>query len=93
MFHFKIIFYLLFSELLGHILGGAARHVDPCLGEEGAGSQHEGDVEEGVDGVRQHRRQRLGGREVVAETPHGIGATSAGIGPDAEQVDEEVACK
>ena len=33
---------LLLPQLFGHILGGTARHIDPGLGEEGAGpgSEH-----------------------------------------------------
>ena len=83
--------YLLFSELLGDILGGASGHVDPRLGEEGAASEHEGDVEDGVDGVSEHGGQRLRGREVVAEAADGVGAAAARVTPHAEQVDEEVA--
>merc|ERR1719323_1635359 len=84
-------YHLLFSELLGNILGRASRHINPGLGEESAASEHEGDVEDGVDGVSQHRGQSLRRREVVAEAAHGVGAAAASVGPDAEQVDEEVA--
>ena len=51
--------HLLLPELLGNVLGRAAGHIDPGLGEEGAGTEHEEDVEERVDGIRQHRTQRL----------------------------------
>ena len=36
---------------------------DPGLGEEGAWSQHENDVEDGVDGVLEHVAKGLGGEK------------------------------
>ena len=83
--------HLLLTQLLGHVLGAGAGHVDPGLAEEGEGAEHEGDVEDGVDWVRQHQAQRLWQRQVVAETANGVGAAAAGVIPDAEQVDDEVA--
>ena len=52
-------------RLLGHVLGAEAGHVDPGLGEEDAGAEYEGEVEDGVDQVHQHRAQRLGRRQDV----------------------------
>ena len=79
--------HLLLTQLLGHVLGAVAGHVDPGLAEEGEGAEHEGDVEDGVDWVRQHQAQRLRQRQVVAETANGVGAAAAGVIPDAEQVE------
>uniref|UniRef100_A0A182F0P3 Uncharacterized protein n=1 Tax=Anopheles albimanus TaxID=7167 RepID=A0A182F0P3_ANOAL len=85
--------HLLFLQLLGHVLGRAARHVDPRLGEERARSKHKDDVEDGMDRVGYDVTERFRWRQVVAETTDRIGtgrATAANIGPHAEQVDEEV---
>lgn len=56
-----------------HIFGRGARHFDPGLGEKGARSEHEDDVDEGVDRILQDRTERLGGREVVAEAAYRVG--------------------
>ena len=85
--------YLLFSELLSDILGRASRHINPGLGEEGAASEHERDVEYGVDGVGEHSGQGLRRRQVVAETSDGVGTAATSIAPHAEKVDKEVASK
>ena len=85
--------HLLFPELLGNILGRTARHIYPGLAEEGAAPQHEGDVEDGVDGVSEDGGQGLGGREVVAETSNGVGSAASGVIPDSEQVYKEVSSK
>lgn len=76
-----------------HILGWGAGDVDPSLGEEGAGAQHEDNVEHRVDGVLQDMTQVLRRREVVAQTAHwvGSGGTAASdISPHSQKVDEEV---
>ena len=83
--------HLLLTQLLGHVLGAGAGHVDPGLAEEDAGAEYEGEVEDGVDQVHQHRAQRLGMRKVVVEIADGVSAAAASIAPDAEQVDDEVA--
>ena len=44
-----------------------------------------------MDRVRQHQAQCLRQRQVVAETANGVGAAAAGVIPDTEQVDDEVA--
>ena len=82
--------HLLFSQLFGHILGRAARHINPGLAEEGAGAEHEGDVEDRVDRVRQDTGKCVRGREVVAEAADGVGS-SATIMPHAQKIHEEVA--
>ena len=76
-----------------YILGAGARHFDPGLGEEGAGSQHEDDVENSVDGVLQDVRERLRRREVVAQTSDGVGtcrSTTPDVRPHTKQVDQDV---
>ena len=74
-------------RLLGHVLGAEAGHVDPGLGEEDAGAEYEGEVEDGVDQVHQHRAQLLGMRKVVVEIADGVSAATANIAPDTEQVE------
>ena len=85
--------HLLFPELLGNILGRTARHIYPGLAEEGAAAEHEGDVEDGVDGVGEDGAEGLWRREVVAESSDGVGTATTGVIPDSEQVDEEVSGK
>ena len=82
--------HLLLPQLLGHVLGRAARHVDPGLAEEGAGAEHEGDVEDRVDRVRQDTGKCVRGREVVAEAADGV-SSAATIMPHAQKIHEEVA--
>ena len=53
--------HLLLTQLLGHVLGAVAGHVDPGLAEKGAGAEHEGDVEYGVNQVHQHLANVSGG--------------------------------
>mmetsp|Transcript_22696 Transcript_22696/g.63031 ORF Transcript_22696/g.63031 Transcript_22696/m.63031 type:complete len:261 (-) Transcript_22696:871-1653(-) len=43
--------HLLLFQLLGNIVRRGARHLDPDLGEEGAGGEHEDNVENTVQGV------------------------------------------
>jgi len=83
--------HLLFPELLGHVLGGAAGHVDPRLGEERAGAEHEEDVEDGVYGIGQHRAQRFRRRQVVTQPSDGISSAASSVVPDSEEGHEEVA--
>ena len=49
-------------------LSGRSRNVDPGLGEEGARTEHEDDVDDAVQGIFQHMREGLGRRQVVAQT-------------------------
>lgn len=46
-----------------------------------------------MDGVGEHGRQSLRGREVVAETANGVSSAAASIIPHSQQVDKEVASK
>ena len=86
--------HLLLLQLLGDVLGTAARHLDPGLAEEGAAAEHEDDVEHGVDRVLHQMAERLRRREVVAEAADGVGPGGARrVGPDAQEVHQEVAAK
>jgi len=58
--------HLLFLQLFCHIFSRRARHLNPGLGEKGTGSQHENNVDAGVDWVIQDIPKRLWRREVVA---------------------------
>lgn len=74
--------HLLLLELLGHVLGAGARHLDPGLGEEGARAQHEDNVKHGVDGILRHVPKGLRRRQVVAQASDGVGtgwATASNI--------------
>merc|ERR1719424_723519 len=53
--------------LLGHVLGRRAGDLDPSLGEERAGDQDEGEVDDGVQRVLEHLGDRVGRRDVVDE--------------------------
>ncbi|GMT25660.1 hypothetical protein PFISCL1PPCAC_16957 [Pristionchus fissidentatus] len=84
----------LLLELLSNVLGGGSRHVNPRLREEGARSEHEHNVDDAVEGILEHVRQRLGRRQVVADTSGGVAAVSSrGIRPGTEKVDEDVSAE
>ena len=82
--------HLLFSQLLGNILGTAAGHINPGLGEKCARSQHEENVEESVDGIGQDGGEGLRRGEIVAQTTDGVGTSASSIVPHAQQWDKEV---
>ena len=56
-----------------HIFGWTSRHINPGLGKEGTGSQHETDVDDGMNWVVYDTSKALGGTEIVAETTGGVG--------------------
>jgi hypothetical protein len=58
-------------ELLGDVAGARARDLDPRLGEDGAGGDDEGDVDDGVEGVLEGGCERVGGRDVVGDARDG----------------------
>ena len=71
----------------------ACTYANPGVGEEGAAGEHEGDVDDAVDGVNEHVGEGAWGREVVAETRDGDGLGAASILvalPGAEQTNDEV---
>lgn len=83
--------HVLVLELLGNVAGGGARDLNPGLGQEGAGSQHEGDVDDGVDGVQEGLSDAVGRRHVVGESTgsdHLVGALVRS--PGTEDADEDV---
>lgn len=83
--------HVLVLELLGDIAGGGARDLDPSLGQESAGSQHEGDVDDGVDGVQEGLSDAVGGRHVVGESTGGDHLVGALVrSPGSEDADEDV---
>lgn len=63
-----------YGEADTYVLGGGAGHLDPGFGEKGTWSQHEDDVNEGMDRVVQDRAERFGRREIVAESTDRVGA-------------------
>lgn len=78
-------------QLLGDIAGARARHFNPSLREDGASSQHVGDVDDGVDRVDKGVLQVQRRRHIVDETRDGgkLARTLLGL-PDTEQTDQEV---
>ncbi len=74
--------------MLGDISNGGARDFDPGLGEQGASTHHEDNVENGVDGVSEDGEEISGGRNVISETTNGDGvATHFNILPLTEKSD------
>jgi len=75
---------------LGNISNGGARDFDPGLGEQGASTHHEDNVENGVEGVSEDREEISRGRNVVSETTDGDRVTAHfDILPLAEKSDGE----
>ena len=58
-----------------YIFGRGSWDLNPGLREEGAGAEHEDNVDNRVDRVIQNRTKWLRGRKVVAETTHWVGAS------------------
>ena len=81
----------LLFQLLGHIPGRGARHLDPGLAEDGARDEHEGDIDGSVDGVQQRLGEIQRGGHVVGNSRRGVelGRAFARF-PHAEEPDEEV---
>ena len=78
-------------ELLGDIAGAGAGNLNPGLGEDGAGSEHVADVDDGMDGVEEGILEVEGRRHVVDETRDGLELGRAILRlPDTEEADEEV---
>lgn len=53
--------HVLVLELLGDVAGSRAGDLDPSLGEDGAGSNDEGHVHDGVEGVAECVLEAVGG--------------------------------
>ena len=78
------------AELLGNIAGGGTGHLDPGLGEEGAGGEDENEVEDGVEGVVDDLSQRGGRADVVRDATDGDHLTTLIVLPLAEKTNEDV---
>lgn len=85
----------LLAERLGDVVGRGTRDLDPGLGEERAGAQHEPDIEERVDGAGRGLCERSGRGDVVDKPTDRVHVRSTGaalrVGPAAEEADEDVA--
>jgi hypothetical protein len=81
----------LILELLSNITGSGAGNLNPSLGEEGAGNEHEGDVHSSVDGVEESLLEVQRRRHVVSDTGGSVklGRSLTGL-PDSEELDEDV---
>lgn len=81
----------LLLELLGNVAGAGARDLNPGFGEDGAGGEHEYDVERGVNGVHERIGEVQWGRHVVGETSDGIELRRSLLGlPNTDEADEHV---
>lgn len=78
-------------QLLGNIPRARARHFDPCLGEDGTGGEHVGNVDNSVDGVDESILHVQRGPHVVDETRNrGQLAGPLLSLPNTEETDEQV---
>ena len=59
--------HLLVSQLLSHILGRGAGHLDPCLGEQSACRQDERQIEDGMERIGQDLVEVRRRRHVVGQ--------------------------
>lgn len=78
-------------ELLGDVSWAGAGNLNPGLREDGAGDEHVGDVDSGVDGVEERLSEVQWRRHVVCDTrgSEELGRSLLGL-PDTEKTDEEV---
>jgi hypothetical protein len=78
-------------ELLSNVTGSGAGDLNPGLGEEGAGNEHESDVHSSVDGIEESLLEVKRRRHVVSDTGGGVklGGSLTGL-PDSEELDEDV---
>ena len=63
--------HLLFLELFGNVPGAASGNFNPGLGEQCAGGQREGDVDEHVNWVEESGGQSVGRRHVIGDATDG----------------------
>lgn len=82
---------LLLLELPGNIIDGRSRELNPELRKEGTGGQNEGNVKDGVKGIRESIGQGAGGGEVIGKSSDSelLGRTRVVL-PDSKSLDEEV---
>ena len=77
------------TELLGNITSRRARELNPETGDESAGTEHVGDVDDELDGISESLREGVGGIQVVDETTNGAGLLLI-MRPLTEEADNEV---
>lgn len=78
-------------QLLGNVTRSRARDLDPGLGEQCAGNQHEADVHGRVDGVEEGLLEVQRRRHVIGNTRRSVELSGAFAGfPDTEELDEQV---
>jgi len=84
----------LLAHRLGDVVGRRARDLDPRLGEQRAGAEHEAHVEQRVHGAGRGLGERAGRGDVVDEAADGVHVRAARaalrVGPAAEEADEDV---
>lgn len=66
-----------FIDHMTYIFSARAWHINPGLGEESTGSQHEDHVEHGMNRVLCHVGEGLRGRQVVTEASNGVRASGS----------------
>ena len=77
------------AELLGDIASRGARELNPEAGDEGAGTEHVGDVDDELERISESVREGGGGIEVVDETANGTSLLLI-VRPLTEEADQEV---
>jgi hypothetical protein len=85
--------HLLITELLGNIRGAGTRDINPSLGEQGASSQDEGQVKDGVERIQQNLLQGARRGNVVSQSTNRDSLTSVGtlnLTPRTQEANEEV---
>ena len=83
--------HLIVSQLLGNVASGCPRNLNPSFGEEGAGSQDEDEIEDGVEWIVDDFGEGSGRRDVVGDSSnrdHGRGTFH--ILPLAQETHENV---
>ena len=81
----------LVSEVTGDVINSGSGDLNPGLGEEGAGNQDEGDVEDSMEGISGDFEDIPGRGDVIGESSDGDGMTSGlNVLPLAEELDQEV---
>jgi hypothetical protein len=78
-------------QLLGNVTGGGAGDLNPGLGEESTGNEHESNVDSSVDGVEEGLLEVQRRGHVVGNTrgSEKLGRTLTRL-PDSEELDKEV---
>ena len=84
--------HLVVTELLGNIASGRSRNLDPGLTEKSAGSQDEGQVEDGVERIVNNLRKGGRRRNVVSDSSNRdlLSHGSFDILPLSEKADQDI---